>query len=99
AVARGIDRRAARRGEIDALMHSAVAEDRMLARAEGRRQPGAVDRRAHQIGAQAFALGIKVFGFAVLRSMAPDAELAAAERDRGELKVATPHSLVVLVMD
>src|SRR5690606_2366751 len=46
AVARGVDRRPGRRGEVDALVHAVVAEDRVAAHAEARRQAGAVDRGA-----------------------------------------------------
>ena len=55
AVAGGIDRGAARRGEIDPLVHARVAEDRMQPHAEPRAEPRPVNRRAQQRLAGVFA--------------------------------------------
>ena len=54
----GQDRRARRRAEIDAGVHGAVAQDRMLAQAEARRHLRGIHRRAQEGAHHALALGV-----------------------------------------
>jgi len=64
AVARGIDRRPPRRGDVDALVHSREAEQRVAAHAEaGRNSPRSGHR--HRAGAAAAAQPVEPFGAAV----------------------------------
>ena len=91
--ARGVDRRAGRRGEVDALVHAVVAQDRMPAHAEPRRQAGAIDRGAHQELAQALAGTVEVGDAPVGQLEAVAFEQAAVDRERRIQQVAAAHDL------
>src|SRR3546814_3123236 len=77
------DRRPARRGKVQALVHSGVTEDRMVALAEERRQAASVDGGFHQAGLDAAAGRIEEPGVAVAGRIAVDAEGAFAQREGG----------------
>src|SRR5665213_25404 len=80
AVARRQHRRADRSGEVDALMHAAVAEDGMQPHPEDRTDPRALDRRAQQRVCRRRARGIEELGAAVvIESVEPADPVPAAE--------------------
>src|SRR5690606_32830311 len=62
AVGGGEHRGAARRGEVGALVHAAIAGNRVAADAVVGADPRAVDRRAQQEAPDILALGVEVLG-------------------------------------
>ena len=104
AVARRHHRRSGGRAEIDAAMHARVAEHRMTAPAEGRRDARAVDRRFHQHALTAPPFGREVVGRPVVASgEAVELFALARERERGIGDVAAfdlrPVAVVVAGID
>ena len=85
AVAGGKDRRAARRGEVDAGMHARVFEDRVAAHAEAGAEHAGGHRLPHQELLRALALVvIEVDDAVVGGAEAVEALADAVERERGE---------------
>src|SRR5690606_24272036 len=66
-----------------APVHPRVAEDRVLAHAEAGRQPCAVDGSTEQCLADAFAVLVEIFDFAVLRLEAVELQSTSSDGDRG----------------
>ncbi len=88
AVTRGVDRRAARRGEVDAAMHLGVAENGVPPPSEAGRDPGAVDRRQDQRLADAVALFVVIIGVAIARTVAIETDPLAAQHHFGDQDIA-----------
>ena len=80
AVARGDDRRAARRRPVDAGMHAAVAQDRMAAHAEAGPELAVRHRIAQQELARALAVRIEIVDRAIRHLEAVIGAHVAAER-------------------
>ena len=97
AVAGGEDRRARRRGEVDALVHAGVAEDRVEPHAERRGDAGPVDGRAEQRLAQRPALAVEIAGAPVapLEAVGLDPPVLQLERGVGHPLAADELATVV----
>ena len=79
--ARRQDRRTHRRAEIDAGVHRAVAQDRMLAHAEARGDVAGIHRRAQERAHDALAPGVVELVGAVVRSEADHGDGAFPEME------------------
>src|SRR5262249_49580008 len=98
AIAGGEYRRTDRGGEIDAAVHLAVAEDRILAHSERRGDADHVEGRAQEILADALALGVEEVGDAILRLIAIDFLGRAADDQGGIEHVAAARQPTLLVL-
>src|SRR3546814_203970 len=98
AVASRHDRRPARGGEVHALVHLGVAENRVPALAEAGGQAGAVDRRAHQRLADAAAVGAEEVGDAAGRFEAVEGLRLPRQGHRGVVDLAVAHPLAEFVV-
>src|SRR5947199_6469073 len=74
AVARGIHRGPDRSAEIDAAMHPAIAEDRVMSHAKSGGDASAVDRSAQQRLSDVFADGAIITELAITRLKAIEAQ-------------------------